>query len=313
MCCVQAKPTDAKFTLSDPSEVMTFLEQLVHWGSTADNAWHQAQSCTGWALKPERASSQSNSPKAPPPAATSADAAASRPRQRPDDAPANGRLAADGASASISDRHNDTAGEEDSGSRGSHSTAPSQLSKSVRPKQGVPGPATDSMHSTQGRPPTNSGTDSLEFAEFRRPSLNAGMFDARRTSLDHYLTSSEASFTEPQQQHQDSVPTGNVSQHSLTNEHVKEDISDKTLDKNGERLTALLLDKLHGHASHPVEQEDANSLPAATSNDSGSMAGYRSPFESLASYGVPEEIDSVHAEHGSAASLANMLSSEFKD
>lgn len=45
------KDTDAKYTLTDPSEVMAFLTRLVEWGDTPDNAWHTHHSCTGWSLK----------------------------------------------------------------------------------------------------------------------------------------------------------------------------------------------------------------------------------------------------------------------
>jgi hypothetical protein len=44
---LQAKPTDAKYTLRDPAEVMVFLQRLVAWGLTPDNAWHTARSCNG--------------------------------------------------------------------------------------------------------------------------------------------------------------------------------------------------------------------------------------------------------------------------
>lgn len=51
----RAKPTAAKFTLRDPTEVMTFLERLVSWGSTSDNAWHAARGCIGWKMTAARA------------------------------------------------------------------------------------------------------------------------------------------------------------------------------------------------------------------------------------------------------------------
>ena len=44
------KPTDASYTLRDPHEVLTFLTKLVEWGNTEANAWHQKESCIGWAL-----------------------------------------------------------------------------------------------------------------------------------------------------------------------------------------------------------------------------------------------------------------------
>lgn len=50
------KPTDACYTLQDPSEVMAFLDRLVRWGATDANVWHVAKSCLGWKLRaaPER-------------------------------------------------------------------------------------------------------------------------------------------------------------------------------------------------------------------------------------------------------------------
>ena len=47
---VQMKPTDASYTLQDPSEVMAFLDRLVTWGATDANVWHAAKSCQGWKL-----------------------------------------------------------------------------------------------------------------------------------------------------------------------------------------------------------------------------------------------------------------------
>lgn len=47
---LQVKPTEAQYTLRDPQEVLTFLSKLVDWGQTDANAWHQTESCIGWAL-----------------------------------------------------------------------------------------------------------------------------------------------------------------------------------------------------------------------------------------------------------------------
>jgi hypothetical protein len=49
---LQAKPTEAVYTLKDPTEVQTFLSKIIAWGHTPANAWHVKQSCTGWALDP---------------------------------------------------------------------------------------------------------------------------------------------------------------------------------------------------------------------------------------------------------------------
>lgn len=309
---MQAKPTDAQFTLNDPSEVMTFLEQLVLWGSTAENAWHERQSCTGWALKAKspfivhNASATALSAATPDGAAT-----ASRQPSFSNAALADGGIAEDSATAGTSDSQDSTADAERDMQRAQAAFQTDQPS-SAEPRKCASGLPTDSMHSAQGRPPTTAAAGTLDSADFRRPARNADMYDARRTSLDHYLSSSEASFTQAQQPKHDPVVTSSQPQHLPPNQGG---VSDMTLDKNGERLTALLLDKLHGHASRSSDQEEMSSPPALTSNDSGSMAGYRSPFESLASYsyGIPEEADSLHAEYGSAASLLVMPSAELKD
>ena len=51
---LQMKETDAKYTLTDPTEVMAFLTLLLQWGATPDNAWHLHKSCTGWTLKQQQ-------------------------------------------------------------------------------------------------------------------------------------------------------------------------------------------------------------------------------------------------------------------
>ncbi|KAL0021141.1 hypothetical protein WJX77_004146 [Trebouxia sp. C0004] len=57
------KETAAKYTLTDPNEVMAFLTHLVEWGDTPDNAWHTHHSCTGWSLKQQ---TPSHAPPPPP-------------------------------------------------------------------------------------------------------------------------------------------------------------------------------------------------------------------------------------------------------
>ena len=52
----QVKPTAATYTLRDPTEVMSFLGQLVAWGRTDANAWHRSASCSGWDLNPDTSS-----------------------------------------------------------------------------------------------------------------------------------------------------------------------------------------------------------------------------------------------------------------
>ena len=79
---------------------------------------------------------------------------------------------------------------------------------------------------------------------------------------------------------------------------------------DGKRLTALLLDKLQGHEGHLPSRQDSGSGPVSPtghshSHDSGSsMAGYQSPFESLAYEVRSEGTDSVKAEDGSVKSFS---------
>lgn len=49
----QVKKTEAVYRVRDPTEVMTFLTSLVKWGQGPENAWHRAQSCSGWRLNPQ--------------------------------------------------------------------------------------------------------------------------------------------------------------------------------------------------------------------------------------------------------------------
>ncbi|KAL4424174.1 hypothetical protein ABPG75_001475 [Micractinium tetrahymenae] len=46
------KPTEAFWTLRDPTDVAAFLNRLVAWGQTAANRWHTVGSCAGWAICP---------------------------------------------------------------------------------------------------------------------------------------------------------------------------------------------------------------------------------------------------------------------
>ena len=59
---MQAKATEAAYTLQDPSEVMQFLELMVKWGQSPDNAWAEAASCTGWNFNPLSAEEGSAEP-----------------------------------------------------------------------------------------------------------------------------------------------------------------------------------------------------------------------------------------------------------
>lgn len=73
---LQAKPTDARFTLRDPLEVMTFLERLVSWGSSSANGWHAARGCNGWKLTADGAARPSPLPSLTEAASAEADAVA---------------------------------------------------------------------------------------------------------------------------------------------------------------------------------------------------------------------------------------------
>lgn len=46
------KPTEAFWTLRDPTEVAAFLNRLVAWGKTSANQWHSVGSCAGWTICP---------------------------------------------------------------------------------------------------------------------------------------------------------------------------------------------------------------------------------------------------------------------
>ncbi len=50
----RVKPTDARYTLTNPDDVQRFLGQLVEWGRTPHNAWHRVGSCNGWRVAPGR-------------------------------------------------------------------------------------------------------------------------------------------------------------------------------------------------------------------------------------------------------------------
>eukprot|EP01026_Neomeris_dumetosa_P007889 TRINITY_DN1244_c0_g1_i1.p2 TRINITY_DN1244_c0_g1~~TRINITY_DN1244_c0_g1_i1.p2 ORF type:complete len:357 (-),score=57.81 TRINITY_DN1244_c0_g1_i1:409-1479(-) len=46
----KAKPTDAKFTLNDTIEVLSFLQKLVSWGKSDFNGWTRNGQCNGWKM-----------------------------------------------------------------------------------------------------------------------------------------------------------------------------------------------------------------------------------------------------------------------
>lgn len=330
---LQAKPTDAKFTLKDPSEVMAFLTRLVQWGSTQDNAWHAKQSCTGWALKASGPSTSNTDAAAP--SHTAADSIVDEvstsyndiPTNRTHSSQHNQQQHSDNGAAAHSMHMTDAAAgtsgslQSQTGSHnsvlGMHQPAFSTTSPFAEPSTSeartstshasVPH-ATGSGSSRAAQTPSgvSDGTP-LGYADFRREATgSADVHDARRASLDHYLSPEDSS----SRAWQPEPDLASSRQQGFPGDSSKGGAHQQLSDKNGERLTALLLDKLHGHAAQSVDHEDVGSPPAVTSNDSGSMAGYRSPFESLASYGVPEDAESIHAEHGSAASLRVMPSVE---
>ena len=151
-----------------------------------------------------------------------------------------------------------------------------------------------------------------------------------RTSLDHYLQQpykaledsdgSEAGHMGDWGSGEGVLQDSEVAQHSKSRDALQDASSDgrhsmatmspvdnarsRNAIPEGKRLTALLLDKLQGHEGQRASGDEAMSPPGLSSN-SNSMAGYQSPFESLANEGmsVSEDTDSVKAEVGSVASL----------
>ena len=328
---LQAKPTDAKFTLKDPSEVMAFLTRLVQWGNTHDNAWHAKQSCTGWALKASGPSTSNTDAAAS--AHTAAGSIADEVSTSYSNIPANrthssqhnqqqhsdNDAAADSmhmtdAAAGTSGRlhsqtgsHNSAQGHQPASSNTSPFGEPSTSEARTSTSHASVPHATGSGYSRDTQTPSGMSGAPLGYADFRREGTgSADVHDARRASLDHYLSPEDSS----SRAWQPEPDLASSRQQGFPGDSSKGSAHQQLSDKNGERLTALLLDKLHGHAAQSADHEDVGSPPAVTSNDSGSMAGYRSPFESLASYGVPEDAESIHAEHGSAASLRVMPSVE---
>ena len=282
---------------------MAFLTHLVRWGSTNNNAWHAKQSCTGWHLKSSSTSISSSGvlPEAPAQNATAGTSYEHSSQQQHSDSRHTTTAGTDDSSQQDADRRNGSP--QSQTPNGSSMLAQPGPFRQANP---VAGASTSHVQAAEPEKPTVSGNNPWGPSDFRREAATSNdMHDARRTSLDHYLTP-EASSSQAWQPEQDAVAKPSHVQETLPTAGSKGTVSGQQLDKNGEHLTALLLDKLHGHAARPSDQEEVTSPPALTSNDSGSLAGYRSPFESLASSGLPEEADSVQTEYGSSASLRVM-------
>ena len=134
------KDTDAKYTLTDPSEVMAFLTRLVEWGDTPDNAWHTHHSCTGWSLKQQ---SSSHAPPPPPtdPAASTSSSHVST--DRPDSPKADATLNSKSQSHSSDPQHRNSDREQSSltsstGSSPGHSPTSGSAFATVRQFHGLP-------------------------------------------------------------------------------------------------------------------------------------------------------------------------------
>lgn len=181
----------------------------------------------------------------------------------------------------------------------------------------------------EGRPPTGKGAEqALEDERAEEASMLLP-----RTSLDHYLRQPYKASEEDRESseaghmgHWDSgegvMPERQVAQHCHSRDALQEARSSGEHSMasmppfqsarpgqrmpEGKRLTALLLDKLQGHDSARLGGDEVMSPPGPSSHSTSSMAGYQSPFESLANEGglsVSEDADSVRAEIGSVASI----------
>lgn len=131
------KDTDAKYTLTDPSEVMAFLTCLVEWGDTSNNAWHTHHSCTGWSFKQQP---PSHAPP-PPPTVSAVSASSSRIRTGSDSLKPDVTL--NGESESHSSGHQQRDREQSSltsssGSSPGHSPNSSSAFATVRHFHGLP-------------------------------------------------------------------------------------------------------------------------------------------------------------------------------
>ena len=131
------KETDAKYTLTDPTEVMAFLTLLLQWGATPDNAWHSHKSCTGWSLKQKQA---------PPPPTQPLDCTLSSPFGR-----VQHSHMADGATSDYPKDHSDHPQNDLQHLRqdDQHSVEGrnAQASQQVQTKHDPPAPSSSSLHS----------------------------------------------------------------------------------------------------------------------------------------------------------------------
>ncbi len=390
MLQLQTKDTDAKYTLTDPSEVMAFLTRLVEWGDTPDNAWHTHHSCTGWSLKQQPPTHAPATPPTIPAVSTSASHIST---DRPDCIKTDVTL--DGESQSHSSGHQHRDREQSSltsltGSSPGHSPNSGSAFATVRQFHGLPvaaGTSDRAMPASQWLTKTDAfsqpkpehaqtpvdtapseaaavcpegacenqaggnqqdtaedeysqmgfvkeglsnrtqkeaeaaGTGSIE-AEGRPPTAAAseeeGSAPPSRSSLDHYLNQTvkpaEGSDADDgnapasrMRQWDNAVTLHCESSPSNSHHQPKQAAQFDKGNPDVKRLTALLLDKLEGHEGHHAsddDDDDDDASPHGISNDGeSSLAGYQSPFESLANEGVFEETNSVKAENGSVKSL----------
>ena len=372
------KDTDAKYTLTDPSEVMAFLTRLVEWGDTPDNAWHTHHSCTGWSLK------QQPPTQAPPPPSIPALSHMRTDRQDclntdvtldgESESHSSGRQHRDReqstwtSSTGSSPRHSPNSGSAFATVRQFHGlpvaagtsdrampasqwltktdafsqpkpehapapvdTAPSEAAAAVCPEGAYENQAGSTQQDTaedeyshmgfvkeglsncDQQEAEAAGTGSIE-AEGRPPTTAAyeeeGSAPPSRSSLDHSLNQTVKP-AEGNNADDGIAPASHmgqwdnaVTESSPRNSHHQPKQAAKS-DKgipDGKRLTALLLDKLEGHEGHCASDDDDASPPGISNDGESSLAGYQSPFESLANEALMEETGDK-AEDGSVKSL----------
>lgn len=180
----------------------------------------------------------------------------------------------------------------------------------------------------EGRPPTSKEIEQVQGQEENR--AEEASTPPSRTSLDHYL---QQPYKAPEENNESGeaghmghwdagegfMPEREVAENARSLDALQEARSSGEHSMasmppfqsarpgqkmpEGKRLTALLLDKLQGHdAGRSSGGDEGISPPGHSSHSTSSLAGYQSPFESLANEGglsTSEDTDSVKAEFGS--------------
>lgn len=237
------------------------------------------------------------------------------------ESPCQSSAAAPAASQNSSDEYSRMAGSNSAGCR-----------QTRRPSRDV----CVKLMEAQGRPPT--GMEGAQASDGEEGRAAGAVTPPSRTSLDHYLCqphkatedgesgekaghmgrweAGEGVMPEKEVAHnsrtidalQDARSSGEHSMASMPPYHSPTHAGQRL--PEGKRLTALLLDKLQGHDVQRPSLDEALSPPGLSSNSTSSMAGYQSPFESLAheALSASEDAESIKAEIGSSASI-NLASS----